>query len=198
MAKHPGKYFLMGADPRLPKMPDKPTLIDFFKAAVRLDRAPAAERDACAQGRARRKDRPGLPPPRHRRGELHPLRSRLLGRAADRALCGRGGELGDARAPGAALLPRRIGRLQVPRHVRQVFRRRLPAGTLHRRRIRARPEPQVVHDGAPDLHQRHLLVRPECEGRPGRFRRHHRPQLQAAEGRAGLRQQPVGAYVAHA
>jgi hypothetical protein len=30
-AKHPGKLFLMGADPRLPKMPDKPTLIDFFK-----------------------------------------------------------------------------------------------------------------------------------------------------------------------
>jgi hypothetical protein len=32
MAKHPGKYFLMGADPRLPAMPDKPTLIDFFQA----------------------------------------------------------------------------------------------------------------------------------------------------------------------
>ena len=30
-AMHPGKYFLMGADPRLPKMPDKPQLIDFFK-----------------------------------------------------------------------------------------------------------------------------------------------------------------------
>jgi hypothetical protein len=30
-AKHPGKLFLMGADPRLPKMPEKPTLIDFFK-----------------------------------------------------------------------------------------------------------------------------------------------------------------------
>src|SRR5258708_22737334 len=30
-ARNPGKYFLMGADPRLPKMPDKPTLIDFFK-----------------------------------------------------------------------------------------------------------------------------------------------------------------------
>src|SRR5690349_10292799 len=28
MAKNPGKYMLMGADPRLPKMPDKPTLID--------------------------------------------------------------------------------------------------------------------------------------------------------------------------
>jgi hypothetical protein len=29
--KYPGKYMLMGADPRLPPMPDKPTLIDFFK-----------------------------------------------------------------------------------------------------------------------------------------------------------------------
>src|SRR3977135_4264638 len=31
LAQNPGKHFLMGADPRLPKMPDKPTLIDFFK-----------------------------------------------------------------------------------------------------------------------------------------------------------------------
>jgi hypothetical protein len=31
MAQNPGKHFLMGADPRLPKMPEKPTLIDFFK-----------------------------------------------------------------------------------------------------------------------------------------------------------------------
>src|SRR5262249_57699417 len=30
-AKHPGKYMLMGADPRLPQMPEKPTLIDYFK-----------------------------------------------------------------------------------------------------------------------------------------------------------------------
>src|SRR5262250_2841531 len=30
-ARNPGKYFLMSADPRLPKMPEKPTLIDFFK-----------------------------------------------------------------------------------------------------------------------------------------------------------------------
>ena len=30
-ARNPGKYFLMGADPRLPKMPDKPTLVDFFR-----------------------------------------------------------------------------------------------------------------------------------------------------------------------
>src|SRR6202049_2631729 len=30
MAKYPGKYMLMGADPRLPKMPEKPTLVDYF------------------------------------------------------------------------------------------------------------------------------------------------------------------------
>jgi len=29
--KYPGKYMLMGADPRLPALPEKPTLIDFFK-----------------------------------------------------------------------------------------------------------------------------------------------------------------------
>ena len=32
LAKNPGKYFLLGADPRLPKMPDKPTLLDFSRA----------------------------------------------------------------------------------------------------------------------------------------------------------------------
>ena len=30
-AKHPGKYFNMGPDPRLPPMPDKPTLVDYFR-----------------------------------------------------------------------------------------------------------------------------------------------------------------------
>jgi len=29
--KYPGKYFNMGADPRLPAMPEKPTLLDYFK-----------------------------------------------------------------------------------------------------------------------------------------------------------------------
>ena len=30
-AKYPGKLFLMGEDPRLPRMPEKPTLIDYFR-----------------------------------------------------------------------------------------------------------------------------------------------------------------------
>ena len=33
--KHPGKLFLIGDDPRLPKMPDKPTLLDFFEYRMR-------------------------------------------------------------------------------------------------------------------------------------------------------------------
>ena len=31
LAANPGKHMLMGDDPRLPKMPEKPTLMDFFK-----------------------------------------------------------------------------------------------------------------------------------------------------------------------
>jgi hypothetical protein len=31
MARHPGKRMLMGDDPRLPRMPEKPTLFDFFR-----------------------------------------------------------------------------------------------------------------------------------------------------------------------
>jgi hypothetical protein len=30
-ARHPGKFFLMGDDPRLPSMPEKPTLVDYFR-----------------------------------------------------------------------------------------------------------------------------------------------------------------------
>jgi len=29
-AQYPGKFFLMGDDPRLPPMPEKPTLVDYF------------------------------------------------------------------------------------------------------------------------------------------------------------------------
>src|SRR5260370_8071320 len=31
LAANPGKHMLMGDDPPLPKMPEKPTLMDFFK-----------------------------------------------------------------------------------------------------------------------------------------------------------------------
>jgi hypothetical protein len=31
LARNPGKVMMMGADPRLPRMPERPTLIDYFK-----------------------------------------------------------------------------------------------------------------------------------------------------------------------
>lgn len=34
-ARQPGQYFLMGDDPRLPKMPEKPTMLDFFNLRFR-------------------------------------------------------------------------------------------------------------------------------------------------------------------
>jgi len=35
LTKHPGMLFLIGDDPRLPKMPAKPTLLDYFKYRAR-------------------------------------------------------------------------------------------------------------------------------------------------------------------
>ena len=51
--KFAGKHFLMGADPRLPKMPDKPTLVDFFTYQHAAGESRFAEREARAQSRLR-------------------------------------------------------------------------------------------------------------------------------------------------
>ena len=71
------------------------------------------------------------------------------------------------------------------------------------------PEPYIVEEYkrarnhkhymtvAADLRERHLRLRSQRQGRARGVRGHHRPQLQAAEGRARLGQQPVGAHVAH-
>ena len=102
-AANPDKYFLMGADPRLPKMPDEADADRLLQQPLRLAQSSAAKRDARAQGRPQREGRARLPVARHRCRRLHPLRPRLLGRADDRALCRRGSELGGAHASGAAL-----------------------------------------------------------------------------------------------
>jgi len=47
----PGKYVLQGADPRLKKMPAKPTLLDFFKYRNRSGEPSAAKREACVARR---------------------------------------------------------------------------------------------------------------------------------------------------
>ena len=161
-AEKPGAKMLMGDDPRLPKMPDKPTLVDFFKYRF----GPAqhllqSAKHALTRG-AQREDGPCLPAARYRGDRLYPLRPRLLGRADRRALCRRGSDLGDPRAPGAALLRRRGGRLCLSRPCTSSCSARTTSPSPISRTITSgRANAQMVHDGAPDPRQRHLFVRPE-------------------------------------
>ena len=141
-----GKLVMMGPDPRLAQMPAKPTLIDYFKyrfgpANHLLQSARLAQKSG-----AEREGHPGLPGARHRHRRIHPWRPRLLGRPAPGAVRGRGGGLGDPLSPGAPLLRRRVGRLQVPRAVLQAVRAGLQARCLHRARLQDGARAQVVHD----------------------------------------------------
>ena len=106
---------------------------------------PAAKRESRTEERTAGEDGARLPAPRHRGDRVHPRRPRLLGRAARRTLCGRGGELVHPDAPGAAVFPRRIGRVRIPRALPDDVRRGLPARALHRGRLRAGEEAPLVH-----------------------------------------------------
>ena len=120
----PRQVFQHGPGPAAAADAGEADAAGLLQEPARFDQPSAAKRGAGAQERPQREGRAGVPAARHRGGGLHPLRPRLLGRADDRALCRRGGELGDPVAPGAALLPRRVGRLRLSRHVHEVFRRR--------------------------------------------------------------------------
>ncbi len=61
MKKYPGKYFNMGPDPRLPPMPEKPTLAGLLQEPARFDQSSAAKRGAGAQKRPQREGRAGVP-----------------------------------------------------------------------------------------------------------------------------------------
>ena len=54
-AKYPGQVFSMGADPRLPQDAGQADADGLFQLPLRLDRAPAAKRDAGAEGRPHEK-----------------------------------------------------------------------------------------------------------------------------------------------
>jgi hypothetical protein len=54
-ARYPGKYFLIGDDPRLPPTPEKPRLVDYFPPPLCLDRASFTERITRAKGAGSRR-----------------------------------------------------------------------------------------------------------------------------------------------
>ena len=97
----------------LAPMSDKPTLLEFFEKRFAPGQPRAAERHPRAEDRHERGDHPRVPAAR-RRAQPGEGRPRLVGRADDRALRAREGELGDPLSPGAALLSRFGQRLRVP------------------------------------------------------------------------------------
>ena len=131
---------LQGDDPRLQKMPDRPTLLDFFKYrwgtnAHLLQSATHALKAGCDEKTV-------LACLLHDIGVVGFIRSdhgywgaQLLEPYVDEEV-----SLGDPRAPGPALLPGRVGRLQLPGDVRPPVRRGLPAGGVHPGGVQAAQE----------------------------------------------------------
>lgn len=103
---------LMGDDPRLPKMPAAPTLMD-FQAAVCAGFSPVAKRQPGAKKRPFGKDRDGVPASRCGHCQFAAHRPRLLGGTINPALCRRGNQLVDPRASITALFCRPLGGLRI-------------------------------------------------------------------------------------
>src|SRR5438874_521300 len=196
MAKNPKLRVLMGDDPRLPAMPERPTLIDFFR--YRFD--PAAH----VLQSARHAVNAGLPEKMVLACLLHDISTMGFIR-------------GDHGYWGAQLVepyvdeevtwairahqvlrfyPDESVRLRISGVIRQDVRRRLPTGRLRRTRLQADARPQMVHVRPDDHCARHLFVRSEPACRAGGIHRRDRPAFPPAERRAGLRQQPGRTYVA--
>ena len=149
----------MGADPRLPKMPDKPTLIDFFKA--RFATTSHLLQSATHALKGGHPEKVILACLLHDIGVASFIRcdhgywgAQMIEPYVDE-------EVGWAVRMHQALrfFPDPSVGYEYPEMYRQAVRRRLQTGAVYRRRIRTRAEPQVVHDLAADHHERHLFVR---------------------------------------
>jgi hypothetical protein len=198
LAANPGKYMLMGDDPRLPNMPERPSLMDFFK--YRFGPANHLLQSARHAVRAGMDEKVVMACLVHDIGVIGFIRADHGYWGAQMVAPYVEEEVAWAIRAHQALrfYPGRVGRILLPRILHQEFRTRLSAGSLHRGRVPTRPRSQMVHDRADDHSSRHLFIRSERDGRARGVYRHCRAQLQAAERGARLGQQPVCAYVAHA
>src|SRR6266851_4152826 len=141
MAKNPKARVLMGDDPRLPEMPAKPTLMDFFHYRF----GPAAH----LLQSARHAVKGGLSEKMVLACLLHDI-STIGFIRGDHGYWG--AQLVEPGPSGAAVLSRRIGRLRVSGILRQDVRRRLPPRRLCRGRLQADAGSQMVHV-RPDDHR---------------------------------------------
>ena len=197
MAQNPGKYMLMGEDPRLPKMPDKPTLIDYFRC--RFASTSHLLQSATHALKAGHNEKVVLACLLHDIAVVSFIRcdhgywgAQMIEPYVDE-------EVSWAVKAHQALrfFPDESVGYKYPEMYVKLF------GPDYQ------PEPYIVaeYERARNhkhymtsrliTRERHLLVRSQRQGQPRRLHRHHRPQFQAAEGRPRPRQQPVGAHVAH-
>ena len=166
LARNPGKYLIMKEDPRLPKMPAKPTLIDYFKCRF-------ASTAHLLQSAAHAK--------KAGHGEKVIMACLLHDIAvASFIRCDHGywgaqmiepyvdEEISWAVRAHQALrfFPDESVGYQYPGSLHQMVRSGFSGRALYRRRVQARPRPQALHDGAPDHPQRPLFIRSRRQGRP--------------------------------
>ena len=196
-AKYPGKYFNMGADPRLPPMPDKPTLLDYFK--YRFASTNHLLQSGALALKNGHSEKVVLACLLHDIAVVSFIRcdhgywgAQMIAPYVDE-------EVSEAIRMHQALrfFPDESMGYKYPDMYLKYFGAGLSAGALHRRGVQARPRQQVLRDLAADLRERRLRLRSQRQGQPRAVRGHHRPQLQAAEGRPRLGPQPVRAHVAH-
>ena len=183
---------------RLEKMPKKPTILDFFR--LRFEPANHVLQSATRAMKTGMTEEVDPRVPAARRGaEPDKGRSRLVGRAAVRAVHSREDDVRDPLSPDAALLSGRGGRIRVSRistsasSATTTCRRRTSQATYKMlRNHKWYMEPRLVTVN--DLY----AFDPNAKVSHRAVHRHHRPPLQAAEGRPRQRQQPERAHVAHA
>ena len=139
-----GKLKQMGHDPRLPRMPDAPTLIDFFEKRF----APARHllQSGAIALEAGLDEETVLACLLHDIGVFAalPKRPRVLGGAAHRALCVRASELGDSTPSSTSVLSRPGRGLRIPRVLYPLLRHGLRARALRQGSGGLRQETQVV------------------------------------------------------
>jgi hypothetical protein len=190
LAKNPGKYFLMGADKRLPEMPEKPTLIDFFQRRF------ASTAHLLQSAKHALKN--GLPEKTilacllHDIGVVSFIRcdhgywgAQLIEPYVDE-------EVSWAIRMHQALRffpDESVGYKYPDQYIKLFGPEYRPEPYIEEAYKRARNH-KWVHDVAHDHGERHLFVRSQRKGRARGVHRHHRPQLPAAEGRPRLGQHP--------
>ena len=152
LAANPGKHMLMGDDPRLPKMPEDPTLMDFFKYrfSPSQNHLLQSAKLPLKNGHGR-EDRPRLPAARHRRRRLHPRATMATGaRSWSRRTSTRRSAWAIRGHQALRFYPDQSVGYAYPEMYIKHFGADYKVRAVHRSGVQEGPQPQVVHDQPAD------------------------------------------------